>query len=183
MYDAAGQLIDIDDTRRGPLAYRYDPVGRLLSATSRLGLETFAFDPAGNLLDDTAQQAHRPLDQDPKRSRLLDNLLREYAGTHYEYDERGNQIERWHNGQRSRLRWDLFDRLVHFEDARLAVEFAYDALGRRLFKHSSAHYKPRREAGSQWNRNEHERRQRELCCGFTLYGWDGDNLAWERSRR
>ena len=70
---------------------------------------------------------------------------------------------------------------MHFEDARLAVEFAYDALGRRLFKHSSAHYKARREAGSQWNRNEHERKQRELGCGFTLYGWDGDNLAWESS--
>ena len=68
---------------------------------------------------------------------------------------------------------------MHFEDARLAVEFAYDALGRRMFKHSSAHYKARREAGSQWNRNEHERKQRELGCGFTLYGWDGDNLAWE----
>jgi YD repeat-containing protein len=43
------------------LSYRYDPVGRLLSAVSRLGVEPFAFDPAGNLLDDTAQQAHRPL--------------------------------------------------------------------------------------------------------------------------
>ena len=70
---------------------------------------------------------------------------------------------------------------MHFEDARLAVEFAYDALGRRMFKHSSAHYKARREAGSQWNRNEHERKQRELGCGFTLYGWDGDRLAWESS--
>lgn len=181
VYDAAGQLTDIDDTRRGPLAYRYDPVGRLLQAASRLGVETFAFDPAGNLRDDSVQQEHRPLDQDPKRSKLVDNLLREYAGTHYAYDERGNQTQRWHNGRHSRLRWDLFDRLVHFEDARLAVEFAYDALGRRLFKHSSAHYKARREAGSQWNRNEHERKQRELGCGFTLYGWDGDNLAWESS--
>ncbi|NER66043.1 hypothetical protein G3436_21935 [Pseudomonas sp. MAFF212427] len=72
---------------------------------------------------------------------------------------------------------------MHFENARLAVEFAYDALGRRLFKHSSAHYKPCREAGSQWNRNEHERKQRELGCGFTRYGWDGDQLAWEISRR
>ncbi|NER61808.1 hypothetical protein G3435_21265 [Pseudomonas sp. MAFF212428] len=70
---------------------------------------------------------------------------------------------------------------MHFENARLAVEFAYDALGRRLFKHSSAHYKPCREAGSQWNRNEHERKQRELGCGFTRYGWDGDQLAWEIS--
>jgi hypothetical protein len=25
------------------------------------------------------------------------NQLREYAGTHYEYDERGNQIQRRHN--------------------------------------------------------------------------------------
>ncbi|MBX8553940.1 RHS domain-containing protein, partial [Pseudomonas cichorii] len=23
--------------------------------------------------------------------------------------------------------------------------------------------------------------QRELGCGFTLYGWDGDTLAWESS--
>ena len=180
-YDAAGQLTDINDSRRGPLAYRYDPVGRLLSATSRLAVETFAFDPAGNLLDDPTHAIQRPLDQDPKRSKLLDNLLREYAGTHYEYDDRGNQIQRWQNGSYSRLRWDLFDRLVHFEDPRLAVEYAYDALGRRLHKNSSAHYKRRPEAGSQWNRNEQARRQRELGCGFTLYGWDGDNLAWESS--
>lgn len=44
--------------------------------------------------------------------------------------------------------WDLFDRLVHFNDARLSVEYANDALGRRLFKHSNVHYKQRPEAGS-----------------------------------
>ncbi|MFJ4143422.1 RHS repeat-associated core domain-containing protein [Pseudomonas sp. NPDC089734] len=180
-YDAAGQLTDINDSRRGPLAYRYDPVGRLLSAISRQGVETFAFDPAGNLLDDTVADIRRPLDQDPKRSQLLDNLLREYAGTHYEYDDRGNQVQRWHNGAYSRLTWDLFDRLVHFDDARLAVDYAYDALGRRLYKHSTAHTRNRPEAGTQWNRNEYGRKQRELGCGFTLYGWDGDTLAWESS--
>ena len=180
-YDAVGQLTDINDSRRGPLAYRYDPVGRLLSATTRQGVETFAFDPAGNLLDDKTNEIRRPLDLTPPRSKLVDNLLREYAGTHYDYDERGNQIQRWHNGQRSDLQWDLFDRLVHFEDSRLSVDFAYDALGRRLHKNSLAHYKQRPEAGSLWNRNEHARKQRELGCGFTLYGWDGDNLAWESS--
>ncbi|WP_347900828.1 RHS repeat-associated core domain-containing protein [Pseudomonas purpurea] len=180
-YDAAGQLTDINDSRRGPLAYRYDPVGRLLSATTRQGVETFAFDPAGNLLDEKVLQIRRPLDQDQPRSKLLDNLLREYTGTHYEYDERGNQIQRLHNGSYSRMQWDLFDRLVRFEDARLAVDYAYDALGRRLHKNSSVHYKQRPEAGSQWNRNEHARKQRELGCGFTLYGWDGDQLAWESS--
>uniref|UniRef100_UPI003905E5B1 hypothetical protein n=1 Tax=Pseudomonas sp. KCJK8670 TaxID=3344558 RepID=UPI003905E5B1 len=49
-YDAVGQLTDIHDTGRGHLAYQYDPVGRLLQATSRQGVPTFAFDPAGNLL-------------------------------------------------------------------------------------------------------------------------------------
>lgn len=180
-YDAAGQLTDINDSRRGPLAYRYDPVGRLLSATTRQGVETFTFDPASNLLDNRTTEIRRPLDQTPSRSKLVDNLLREYAGTHYDYDERGNQIQRWHNGTRSDLQWDLFDRLVRFEDPRLTVDFAYDALGRRLHKNSSAHYKQRPEAGSQWNRSEHARKQREYGCGFTLYGWDGDNLAWESS--
>jgi RHS repeat-associated protein len=110
---------------------------------------------------------------------LVGHLNESIIGTHYDYDERGNQIQRWHNGQRSDLQWDLFDRLVHFEDPRLSVDFAYDALGRRLHKNSRAHYKQRPEAGSLWNRNEHARKQRELGCGFTLYGWDGDNLAWE----
>ncbi|NNA00425.1 hypothetical protein HBN69_23320, partial [Pseudomonas lundensis] len=64
-----------------------------------LGVETFAFDPASNLLDEKSQQVQRPLDHDPKRNTLMDNLLREYAGSHYDYDERGNQIRRWHNGQ------------------------------------------------------------------------------------
>ena len=144
-------------------------------------MEIFAFDPASNLLDEKNQQVQRPLDHDPKRNTLMDNLLREYAGSHYDYDERGNQIRRWHNGQHSRLHWDLFDRLVRFENSQLRVDYAYDPLGRRLYKHSNAHHLNRSEAGSQWNRNELARKQRELGCGFTLFGWDGDTLAWESS--
>ncbi|UVL91484.1 hypothetical protein [Pseudomonas sichuanensis] len=45
----------------------------MLQTTSRLGVKTFAFGPA-------------------------DNLLREYAGTHYQYDERGNLVHRLLNG-------------------------------------------------------------------------------------
>ena len=156
-------------------------VGRLLEATSRLGVETFAFDPASNLLDEKTQQVQRPLEQNPKRNKLMDNLLREYAGTHYEYDERGNQIQRLHNGQLSRMHWDLFDRLVRFENNQLSVDYSYDALGRRLYKNSHAHHRHNPEAGSQWNKNEQARKQRELGCGFTLFGWDGDTLAWESS--
>ena len=45
-YDDAGQLTDLHDNRRGDINYRYDPLGRLLSATTLKGEETFAFDPA-----------------------------------------------------------------------------------------------------------------------------------------
>ncbi|WP_025113504.1 RHS repeat-associated core domain-containing protein [Pseudomonas sp. H1h] len=180
-YDAAGQLTDINDSRRGHIGYRYDPVERLLAATTRQGEEIFAFDPASNLLDGTSSETRRPLDQTPMRNKCADNVLREQAGTHYDYDERGNLIERFKDGKRSRLQWDLFDRLVHFEDPRLMVDFTYDALGRRLYKRSSAHFKQHSQAGSQWNRSEQARAQREYGCGFTLYGWDGDNLAWESS--
>ena len=78
--------------------YQCDPIGRLLQATSRLGVETFAFDPAGNLLDDKHHEPTRTLERAPRRNRLMDNLLREYAGTHYTYDERGNLSHRLHNG-------------------------------------------------------------------------------------
>ena len=37
------------------------------------------------------------------------------------------------------------------------------------------------QAGSGWNINQHARKQRELGCDHTLYGWDGDTLAWENS--
>ena len=70
-------------------------------------------------------------------------------------------------------------RLTHYEDDRLKVDYSYDALGRRLSKHSQAYYEERREAGPHWNRAERVKRNRELQCGFTLYGWDGDTLAWE----
>ena len=70
---------------------------------------------------------------------------------------------------------------MQFNDVRLSVDYAYDALGRRLYKNSYAHHRNRSEAGSQWNRNEQARKQRELGCDFTLYGCDGDTLAWESS--
>ncbi|MFF7109441.1 RHS repeat-associated core domain-containing protein, partial [Pseudomonas sichuanensis] len=56
-----------------------------------------------------------------------------------------------------------------------------DALGRRLHKHSSARYQDDPRSGSGWNRMQRAKRQRELGCGYTLYGWDGDTLAWESS--
>ena len=70
---------------------------------------------------------------------------------------------------------------MRFEDSTLSVDYGYDPLGRRIHKYSNAHHKHRPEAGSHWNQNQRARKQRELGCGFTLFGWDGDTLAWESS--
>ena len=92
-YDQSGQLATIEDSRRGRIEYRYDPVGRLLAANSALGNETFAFDPAGNIREsNTAQRP--PISRGLALPKLLDNLLKEYAGVSYRYDDRGNLTER-----------------------------------------------------------------------------------------
>ncbi|WP_158619362.1 RHS repeat-associated core domain-containing protein [Pseudomonas sp. v388] len=180
-YDAASQLTELDDSRRGHLSYQYDPVGRLLAAHSRLGQETFKFDPAGNLLQPTAWQ-RRPLEPSKDREALLDNVLRDYNGHRYEYDERGNQIRRWHQHRRSQLTWDLFDRLVGYSDERLSVMYAYDPLGRRLYKRARSHYHPDPAATDGWNQLKYQRQQREMGCDTYIYGWDGDQLAFEGTR-
>ncbi len=82
-YDAVGQLPDIHDTRRGHLAYQYDPVGRPLQTTSSLGAENYAFDPAGNLLDEKTQEFNSPLESDPRRNKhdghVEASIIKRYA--------------------------------------------------------------------------------------------------------
>jgi RHS repeat-associated protein len=152
-YDKVGHLLDIGDSRRSNLSYRYDPVGRLLEANSRVGREIFAFDPAGNIVD-------APPSGDPLRhpaNKLLDNLLKSYAGTSYRYDERGNMTERLRNGWRTVFAWDGFNRMTAATDqSGITTTFSYDALGRRLSKSSGE--------------------------ATTLFGWDGDVLAFESTQ-
>ncbi|WEF31946.1 RHS repeat-associated core domain-containing protein [Pseudoduganella chitinolytica] len=162
-YDQAGQLTGIDDNRRGRIEYRYDPVGRLLAANSAMGRETFAFDPAGNIqAPNTAQRetiSHRTL-----LPKVLDNLLKEYAGTSYRYDDRGNLVERVQNGQRDSFEWDAFNRMTRANTRHGVTTFAYDPLGRRIAKHSQA------LEGTFFKE-----------ATRTVYGWDGDTLALESS--
>ncbi|MET3444170.1 RHS repeat-associated protein [Variovorax paradoxus] len=152
-YDKAGQLTAIGDTRRGGLDYRYDPVGRLLEAHSRLGREVFAFDPAGNIAEPLAAGGLAT----QAVPRLLDNLLKSYAGTTYRHDERGNLIERVKNGWRTAFEWDGFNRMASATDqSGVTTTFRYDPMGRRIAKHSGE--------------------------STTLFGWDGDVLAFESTQ-
>lgn len=162
-YDPSGQLTSVEDNRRGRIEYRYDPVGRLLAAHSALGHETFAFDPAGNIrAADAAQQ--EPISRRVALPKLLDNLLKEYAGVSYRYDERGNLVERVQNGKRSSYEWDAFNRMTRATTWHGVTTFAYDPLGRRIAKHSQA------MEGTILRETDR-----------TMYAWDGDTLAMESS--
>jgi RHS repeat-associated protein len=162
-YDPAGQLTGLSDSRRGRLNYRYDPVGQLLEAQSGMR-ERFAFDPAGNIRealkeDDTV----RRVTDNP----VLDNLLKEYAGTRYRYDERGNLIERVHQGLSATYEWDAFNRMTAARTWRGTTSFAYDPLGRRIEKTHQATVHVDLAA----------------TLSRTLFGWDGDTLAFESTRK
>jgi RHS repeat-associated protein len=98
--------------------------------------------------------------------KLLDNLLKEYAGVRYRYNERGNLLERTQDGKRSEYEWDAFNRMTRATTWHCVTTFAYDPLGRRIAKHSQA------MEGTAL---------RETAR--TMYGWDGDTLALESSER
>ncbi|WP_281167662.1 RHS repeat-associated core domain-containing protein, partial [Uliginosibacterium gangwonense] len=205
-YDAAGQLQGIQDSRRGTLNYRYDPIGRLIEAQSPLGRETFAFDPASNLLDqdadarsgerrfgaegnngttysatDDAMRHPRAghFGQANTSSRLLDNLLKQYAGQHNTYDGLGNLTTRRLNGEVTQFQWNPLGRLERSRNAQVEVSYQYDALGRRISKHSQAIVISASSDGPLYAQNEQRRIAQEKSYGLTLYGWDGSLLAWE----
>ncbi|TKC89206.1 sugar-binding protein [Trinickia terrae] len=164
-YDAAGQLKQIDDIRQGVTTYQYDPVGRLLEAISPVAKERFAFDPASNIVDAGSPERARTEDGGlrhentlpPQTPKVLGNLLKEYAGTHFEYDARGNLLAKQSPQGVQRYEWDAFNRMkaadVEEVNRRHRARYFYDAFGRRIGK--------------------------EVDGARTVFGWDGDTLAFE----
>ncbi|WP_175999287.1 RHS repeat-associated core domain-containing protein [Burkholderia stabilis] len=168
-YDTVGQLSRIEDSRKGGTDYRYDPVGRLIEAISPVATERFAFDPANNIIDpvqSTGGAASRPSPVRQENTlpvgvpKVLGNLLKMYAGMHFEYDARGNLVHKRTPTGEQEYKWDEFNRLL---SARVAEEtrqsqslYFYDAFGRRIAKVVNG-----------------ER---------TVFGWDGDTLAYESDK-
>ncbi|WP_230684593.1 RHS repeat-associated core domain-containing protein [Burkholderia cepacia] len=165
-YDAAGQLSSIEDSRKGGGDYRYDPVGRLIEAISPFGKERFAFDPASNIIDSAQQQLAFPARPSPMRPegtlptevpKVLGNLLKMYAGMGFEYDARGNLIRKHTPSGEQEYEWDEFNRLLAVRVTNASqqrrAQYFYDAFGRRIAK--------------------------EVNGERTVFGWDGDTLAYE----
>ncbi|MDC4700220.1 RHS domain-containing protein, partial [Acinetobacter baumannii] len=163
-YDKTGELTAIRDTRRGNIAYKYDPVGRLLEASSKLGKETFSFDPASNILDSyhsqKVQSHSQKLDQTGYGyNRLVNNVVKEYLDQQYQYDVYGQLVCQKSTKGNLYLEWDACGRLIKSRNAEYTAEYRYDALGRRIQKRSKHHH-----TGGEHN---------------IIYGWDGDTLAYE----
>lgn len=89
--------------------------------------------------------------------RVLGNLLKEYAGTHFEYDARGNLIGKRSPSGRQEYEWDGLNRLsvarVEETGRWHEARYFYDSFGRRIVK--------------------------DVDGARTVFGWDGDQLAYE----
>ena len=136
-YDSAGQLTHIQ-SKGGQTQYRYDPIGRLIAAVTPDFSETFAFDPADNRLDLSGnKQDHTGQtnsQEKPSLNKVWGNLLKEYAGVHYDYDQRGNLIRKTRNGEATDYHWNGYNQLVKIENRNGSTEYRYDPLGRRTAK-------------------------------------------------
>jgi RHS repeat-associated protein len=111
--------------------------------------------------------------------KLIDNLLQAYRGTRYRYDPHGRLVEKDGPAGRMRFTWNSLDQLVQVETTDTLTRFRYDPLGRRIVKHSEAIVPRSMNDGSQYHRLEVARLGKERQLGRTLYGWEGDRLAWE----
>ncbi|WP_311767379.1 RHS repeat-associated core domain-containing protein [Burkholderia stagnalis] len=77
--------------------------------------------------------------------------------------------------------WDSLGRMVTASDRHMQAKYAYDALGRRIAKLTEPQVPHLSSAGSGWRDTERRRLKQEHGYGLTLYGWDGDTLAYETS--
>ena len=161
-YDKTGQLLNIADTRRGNIQYKYDPVGRLLEANSKLGKETFSFDPASNIIDRNHLQepnAAATANNAYGYNRLVNNVVKAYLDQQYQYDAYGQLVRQKSSKGDLYLEWDVCGRLIKSRNTEYTAEYRYDALGRRIQKRSKHHH-----TGEEQN---------------LIYGWDGNTLAFE----
>ncbi|MHC8945436.1 type VI secretion system tip protein TssI/VgrG [Advenella incenata] len=163
-YDKIGQLTGIADSTRGDALYRYDPLGRIVRSATPVFDETFSFDPASNITTAIAtdkQTTTLPADVPA----VVGNVLREYAGIHFEYDVQGNMVSKSSPGCRQAFTWNAFNQLVSVRTAKngasdVVATYYYDAFGRRI--------------GKQVAKGDDD-----PASVRVFYGWDGENLAFE----
>jgi len=127
-WDPGLRLRRVDDLVRGPIEYAHDERGYLVSATHADGrVELRLPDAVGNLF-------RRP-DRSDRRYGPAGQLL-EAEGTKYDYDAEGNLIKKTEpTGATWQYKWSASGTLTEVvRPDGDPVRFAYDALGRRIYK-------------------------------------------------
>lgn len=125
-YSAAGDLIEVEDSKAGVTRYEYDAAHRLSARVRPDGWrDAFVFDAAGNLVEQPGLKGAQVGDG---------NLLLSAQGQRFTYDER-DRLVRWERGARvTTFAYDGHDRLVHCEIDGEPWEAVYDPLCRRAAK-------------------------------------------------
>jgi RHS repeat-associated protein len=125
-YSAAGDLLRIEDNRRGGVKYHYDAAHRLKVAEREDGRnELYAHDAAGNLMVQPGLDGVRV---------GPGNKLKQANGERFHYDHRDNVVLRESEKGMARCEYDSFDQLVRMSLDGREWRAEYDALGRRTRK-------------------------------------------------
>ena len=126
-YDAAGNLLQRSETNKGTELFSHDPMGRVCSWTAPEGSEQqFSRGPAGSLLAEVAQGDEG--DGGEYRAMRFGEQL-------YLFDAAGDLAARQGPGGLATFQFDGRGRLTGvLNEAGQDIEYAHDALGRRLYK-------------------------------------------------
>ncbi|WP_442890275.1 RHS repeat-associated core domain-containing protein [Chitinimonas sp. JJ19] len=172
-YDRAGQVLEINDARRGRTEYHYDALSRIRFTTGPKLAEQFEFDPAHNLLP---ANSHSP---------LKDNRVTVFEDKRYRYDSHGRLVEKRSGSSQNstvlQLEWNAEHQLVKATTTRskgpgqanriTETHYGYDALGRRMSRQSREWIAP---AGSPTDAPAHT-----PPGASAWFVWDGNRLLQE----
>ena len=143
-YSPVGTLLTAIESEFGTWTYQYDAAHRLRGAVGPNGAKLrFSFDSAGNLVSGPGLEGVR----------TWENRLVAANGRRFEYSARHHLVRDSGLGVDRLYEYDAEDHLVTCIMGSERVDFVYDALGRRLEKRSSK--------------------------GSTQFVWDGERLAAE----
>lgn len=139
-YDCAGNLLRRTDSAQGSDEYRYDRLGRMVQHTDSVDhVHTFLNDAAGDRLRTNVREV--PVSQvvgaGDDASGTMWLREGEYDGIHYAFDRAGDLVYKasHQSGCASiELYWDANHRLVRSHTAGQTTFYAYDPLGRRVYK-------------------------------------------------
>lgn len=130
-YDRRGELVRLNDSRRGSDVFVYDPMSRIKEHINPDGkIHKYFFDPVGDLL--------RPISTNIGQPGAWQRT-EQYNGLAYHFDAAGNLIEKNYQDHSLKLKWDANDRLessLNWDGSE--TKYGYDAQGRRVFKETNA---------------------------------------------